>query len=171
MRAILRNTSLTLSLLLLPATALLLPPGPARAADIGEKVAPFSLKTVGGETVNLKDHLGSDVVVLALFHICEPCMNQALEMQALLEKLPERGVFVTGVNVTGDSKETVLSYLARFPKKVAFPYLMDPEKTLEARFQVRFTPVVYILDKNGVIRYRGSSVPADVLYQEVKKLL
>ncbi len=162
----------TLGLALLTAAFLFLYPGNiplAQAASTGQKVPTFSLNSLDGKTLDLKDHVGSKVIVLALFHICKPCMNQALQMQALKEKVDSEEVLVVGVNVSGDSKAAVLQYLKSFPKEVGFPYLLDPKRELEKVFQVRFTPVVMVIDSKGIIRFRGSSVPASVLHEQVLK--
>ena len=40
---------------------------------VGEKAPSFTLTAITGETVSLESYKGK-VVVLGLFHICEPCM-------------------------------------------------------------------------------------------------
>ena len=137
---------------------------------IGDKAPDFSLTSINGEKTALNDHKGSKVVILGLFHICEPCMNQAIELQKIYEKKDER-IAVIGVNASGDSKRDVQQYLDNFPKKVTFPYLLDPEHTTEKLFSVRATPVVYIMDKDGVIRFRGSSRSAKELQGVVDGIL
>jgi hypothetical protein len=48
---------------------------------------------------------------------------------------------------------------------------VDPARTVEGLFSIRATPMVYIIDRQGVIRFKGSSVPAQILEKEVLKLL
>ncbi len=134
----------------------------------GDKAPDFSLTTVKGDKVTLSQYKGS-VVVMGLFHICDPCMNQASEMQKLLNEGTTDAVFI-GVNTAGDTKEDILTYLKQFKTKITFPYLIDPAKTVNKMYTQRFMPTVIIIDGEGVIRYRGSTTPKDGLLAEIKKI-
>ncbi len=143
----------------------------AKALNNGDKAPVFALDAVQGPKVDLARHIGSEVIVVGLFHICEPCMEQAMEMETLIQSVKGKKVLVVGVNAAGDSKAAVVNYLNKFPRKVSFPYLVDPARTVEGLFSIRATPIVYIIDRQGVIRFKGSSVPAEILQKEVLKLL
>ncbi len=140
----------------------------AAAPMAGDKAPDFSLTSVNGEKVTLSQYKGS-VVVLGLFHICDPCMNQATEMQKLLNEGKTKAIFI-GVNTDGDTKEDVLSYLGGFKTKITFPYLIDPAQDVYKKYTQRFMPTVLIIDGDGVIRYRGSATPKDGLLTEIKKM-
>lgn len=135
---------------------------------VRDKAPDFTLTSVTGEKVTLSQYKGS-VVVLGLFHICEPCMNQATEMQKLLNEGKTKAVFI-GVNTDGDTKEDVLEYLGKFQTKITFPYLIDPPQDVNKKYVQRFMPTVIIIDGDGVIRYRGSTTPQDRLLTEIKKI-
>src|SRR3989338_10983079 len=142
---------LTISVLL----SFLLTAGTAIAAAVpmvGDRAPDFTLTSVNGEKAALSQHKGS-VVVLGLFHICEPCMNQATEMQKLLNEGSTKAVFV-GVNTDGNTKEEIVDYLGQFQTKIIFPYMVDPAKTVNKMYIQRFMPTVIIVDGDGVIRYR-----------------
>ena len=143
----------------------------AKVLNSGDKAPLFTLESVQGQKIDLSRHIGSEIIVLGLFHICEPCMNQALELEALSQSVKGKKVLVVGINASGDSKPAVMDYLNSFPQKVSFPYLLDPTRTVQDLFSVRATPIVYIIDQQGTIRYKGSSVPSQVLQKEVLKLL
>ncbi|MBI5192305.1 MAG: TlpA family protein disulfide reductase [Nitrospirae bacterium] len=134
----------------------------------GDKAPDFSLTSVKGEKVTLSQYKGS-VVVLGLFHICDPCMNQASEMQKLMNEGTTKAVYL-GVNTAGDTKEDVLAYLKNFKTKITFPYMIDPAQTVNKMYTQRFMPTVLIIDGEGVIRYRGSTTPKDGLLAEIKKI-
>ncbi len=135
---------------------------------VGDKATDFSLTSVNGERVTLSQHKGS-VVVLGLFHICDPCMNQATEMQKLLNEGKTKAVFI-GVNTEGDTKEDVLAYLGEFKTKITFPYLIDPAQDVYKKYTQRFMPTLIIIDGDGIIRYRGSATPKDAILAEIKKI-
>lgn len=135
---------------------------------VGDSAPDFTLTSVRGEKVNLSQYRGS-AVVLGLFHICDPCMNQATEMQKLLNEGKSGAVFI-GVNTAGDTKEDVLTYLGQFKTKITFPYLLDPDKSVDKLYSQRLMPTVIIIDKDGIIRYRGSTTPKEILLSEISKI-
>lgn len=142
---------------------------------VGELAPGFSLSSVTGEPVSLKALRGK-VVVLGLFHICEPCLIQGTNLQKVHEATRGQNVAVVGVNSSGDSKADVLEFLSVFPVKVTYPYLTDPDKITDTLYGGgRFIPNVYILDQNGVIRWQrvGNVELADhtAILDEVKTLL
>ena len=142
---------------------------------VGEPAPSFSLTSVTGESVSLKDFQGK-VVVLGLFHICEPCLVQGTNLQKVHEATRGQNVAVIGVNSSGDSKADVLEFLNVFPVKVTYPYLTDPDQMTDKLYGGgRFIPNVYILDQHGVIRWQrvGNMDLAnhEAILAEVKKLL
>lgn len=142
---------------------------------IGELAPTFTLTSVTGETVSLHSLRGK-VVVLGLFHICEPCMKQGTNLQKVYETTRGKNVTVVGVNSAGDSMQDVLGFLAAFPVKMTYPYLVDPKKQTDKLYGGgRFVPNVYVIDQRGVIRWQrvGNMELAgpDVILGEVEKLL
>ena len=84
------------------------------------------------------------VVLIGMFHICVPCMNQAIEFNKVRDQFDENQVAIIGINTNGDSKEAILNYLSKFPEKVRFPYLMDPVKSFYQDYLQRDMPTVLI---------------------------
>ncbi|MGH7232112.1 MAG: peroxiredoxin family protein [Nitrospiraceae bacterium] len=142
---------------------------------IGEKAPAFTLTSLAGETVSLETFKGK-VVVLGLFHICEPCMMQGTNLQKVYEETRGKDVAVVGVNSSGDSKKAVNEFLTQFPVKVTYPYLIDPGKTTDKLYGGgKFIPNVYIIDRTGVIRWQRVGnmdlAGAEVILKEVDALL
>jgi len=142
---------------------------------VGEPAPSFSLASVTGETVSLQELRGK-VVVLGLFHICEPCMIQGTNLQKVHDATRGQNVAVVGVNSSGDSRADVLEFLSVFPMKITYPYLTDPDQVTDKLYGGgRFIPNVYILDRNGVIRWQrvGNMDLANdtAILDEVTKLL
>ena len=121
---------------------------------VGEVAPLFSLTSVTGQQVSLDDLKGK-VVVLGLFHICEPCLIQSTNLQKVHESTRGKNVAVVGVNSSGDSKADVLDFLEMFPVNVTYPYLTDPDQVTDRLYGGgRFIPNVYILDQQGVIHWQ-----------------
>ncbi|NOS81014.1 MAG: TlpA family protein disulfide reductase [Nitrospira sp.] len=142
---------------------------------VGEKAPSFALTAITGETVGLDTYKGR-VVVLGLFHICEPCMVQGAALQTVSEMTKGKDVAVLGVNSSGDSKKDVGEFLSAFPVKITYSYLLDPSKVTDKLYGGgKFIPNVYVIDQQGVIRWQrvGNMDLAGekAIVAEVEKLL
>jgi cytochrome c biogenesis protein CcmG, thiol:disulfide interchange protein DsbE len=174
MEVVMKRMILVLGALLVPILAAHL----ALAAGlfkVGEKAPSFALTAITGETLGLDTYKGK-VVVLGLFHICEPCMIQGTALQKVSEMTKGKDVAVLGVNSSGDSKKSVGDFLSAFPVKVTYPYLLDPNKVTDKLYGGgKFIPNVYVIDQQGMIRWQrvGDMDLAGeaVIVTEVEKLL
>lgn len=142
---------------------------------VGEAAPDFTLTTLNGETISLSQFRGK-VVVLGLFHICEPCLIQGTNLQRVYEQTRGKPVVVIGVNSSGDSKADVQAFLQHFPVTVTYPYALDPERITDTLYGGgRFIPNVYLIDQRGMIRWQrvGNMDLAgdDVILREIEKLL
>ncbi|WP_455245449.1 peroxiredoxin family protein [Petrachloros mirabilis] len=142
---------------------------------LGEKAPSFTLNAITGESVSLDAYKGK-VVVLGLFHICDPCMMQGTNLQKVFEATQGKNVAVIGVNSAGNSKREVGEFLSAFPVTVTYPYLLDPGKTTDKLYGGgKFIPNVYVIDEEGVIRWQRVGnmdlAGSDVIVAEVEKLL
>ena len=142
----------------------------AAVPQAGDPAPDFSLVSVAGEKVTLSELKGK-VVLMGMFHICVPCMNQAMEFEKVRNALKTDQLVVIGINTSGNSKQAVEEYLAGFPQAVNFPYFLDPETTVHKVYFQRDMPTVLVIDAKGVIRARSPSVGADQLIPFLKKLL
>jgi cytochrome c biogenesis protein CcmG, thiol:disulfide interchange protein DsbE len=136
----------------------------------GDQAPEFSLQSMDGKQVALSDYKGK-VVLVGMFHICVPCMNQAMEFNKVRDQLGEDKVVILGINTNGDSKEAVTKYLSKFPEKVRFPYLIDPVKGVYQSYLQRDMPTVLIIDQKGILNARAPAVGADQLVPYIKKML
>ena len=142
---------------------------------VGEKAPSFALTAITGETVGLDTYKGK-ILVLGLFHICDPCMVQGSALQKVSEMTKGKNVAVLGVNSSGDSKKNVVEFLSAFPVKVTYPYLLDPNKATDKLYGGgKFIPNVYVIDQQGVIQWQrvGNRDLAgeEAIVAEVEKLL
>jgi cytochrome c biogenesis protein CcmG, thiol:disulfide interchange protein DsbE len=143
---------------------------------IGDPAPNFTLETLDGQNVSLSQHKGK-VIVLGLFHICEPCLIQGTELQKVHEAFKGNpNVQVLGVNSAGNSKDKVKDFLKEFPLKVTYPYMTDLKKETDKLYGGgRFIPNVYIIDQAGVIRWQRVGTMeiggAETIKAEVDKLL
>src|SRR5438552_14186180 len=142
---------------------------------VGDPAPNFTLETLDGQTVSLAQYKGK-VVVLGLFHNCEPCLIQGTELQKVHEAFQGKNVQVLGLNAAGNSKEKVKEFLKEFPIKVSYPYMIDPKKETDKLYGGgRFIPNVYVIDQEGIIRWQRVGTmeigAAEVIKAEVEKLM
>lgn len=142
----------------------------AKAPGAGDAAPNFSLKSIEGESLSL-DQLKGKVVLIGMFHICVPCRMQALEFNKVKRELAGTDIAILGINTSGDSRKDVQNYLNGFPEPVAFPYLLDPEKTVNNAYIQRDMPTVLIIGRDGKLKARTPWVGADQLIPYLKKLL
>ncbi len=142
----------------------------AASPKAGDSAPDFSLNSITGGKHTLSDLKGK-VVLVGMFHICVPCMNQAMEFEKVRKALSTDKLVILGINTSGDSKKAVQDYLAGFPNPVHFPYLLDPNQTVHQAYIQRDMPTVLIIDSKGIVRARSPSVGADQLVPYLKKLL
>ena len=146
---------------------------------VGEPAPNFTLTSLDGQKISLDQYKGK-VVVLGLFHICKPCLEQGTNLQKVYEATQGKSVAVVGVNSSGDSQGDVSEFLQAFPVKVTYPYLLDPGQTTDKLYGGgKFIPNVYVIDQQGLIRWQrvgnfftdGTLAGHEMILEEVEKLL
>lgn len=142
----------------------------AGVPKVGDQAPDFSLITLEGQKIQLSELRGK-VVLMGMFHICVPCMNQAMELEKVRKELNSDHLVVIGINTSGDSKADVMKYISKFPKPIEFAYLLDPNRSVNKAYVQREMPTVVIIDQEGVIKARTPSVGAGQLIPYIKKML
>ncbi|MCS7315094.1 MAG: thioredoxin family protein [Bryobacterales bacterium] len=135
----------------------------AQEFKLGGRVGDFELKDTAGKTVTLAQLKGN---VTAIFFIATRCpiSNDYNErMKALYKEYSPRGVKFVFINPNSTEPAAEVAEHAQkwgFP----FPVYKDDNNVVADRFGAQFTPEVFVLDRDGVIRYHGAiddSRPAD----------
>jgi thiol-disulfide isomerase/thioredoxin len=102
-----------------------------------------------GASARLDQYSGRVVLLDFWATWCEPCRQSFPSYQALLERYGDQ-VAVIGVSedddhigIDGFGAET----------GVRFPLVWDDEKSVAQRYQIKGMPTLFIIDKNGLIRF------------------
>lgn len=116
----------------------------------GEPAPDFRLMSLKGETVRLSSLKGK-IVILDFWAVWQGrCKADLPRMEALYRFFKDRELVVIGVN----EDEGFMEVVARFAEvfKLTFPILLDPKRTVGAKYRVTAIPTVVLIDAEGVIR-------------------
>ena len=135
-----------------------------------EKLADFTLKTLEGETVNLRGFEGQKVVIVNFWATwCGPCRHEIPDFNEVYSRYRERGVEILGISVDQDSETVVPPFLRSYP--MTYPVLLgSPELTYQ--YGIRGLPTTFIIDRSGKIASRIIGMTSAArLESELAKLL
>ncbi|MGI6206788.1 MAG: TlpA family protein disulfide reductase [Anaerolineae bacterium] len=121
--------------------------GPARvAAEVGARAPDFTVRDLEGDEVHLSDYRGRPVLLNFRTTWCGYCRQEATELQAAHESIPE--LVILGVYVDESAAE-VAAY--RAAAGLTFPSLLDPGGETALLYGVHGIPRSFFLDAGGVI--------------------
>lgn len=132
------------------------------AAKIDEAAPDFTLTDSRGQTVSLSDYKGKPVVLEWTNHEC-PFVRKHYEsgnMQKLQRDYTGKGAIWLSIissapgkqgHVSGDQAEELTKSRAAAPTAV----LLDPTGKVGQSYGAKTTPHMYIIDKEGILRYAG----------------
>jgi peroxiredoxin len=122
-------------------------------ALVSQAAPEFTLATLDGRTVSLKDFRGKKNVVVSFWASwCGPCR---LEMPALIDFYKRNhndssDFEILAVSIDEDPKEA--SAFAT-TQKLNFPVLLDTDQKIAKAYQVEGIPTMFIIDKGGRITH------------------
>ncbi len=144
--------------------------GDSAGVSENEKLPDFTLKTLTGETVNLRRLEGQKVVVVNFWATwCGPCRHEIPDFNEVYSRYRDRGVEILGVSVDQSPETEVPPFLQTNP--ITYPVLLgSPELTY--KYGIRGLPTTFIIDRSGKVTQRliGMTTAAK-LEAELGKLL
>jgi thiol-disulfide isomerase/thioredoxin len=139
---------------------------------LGKPAASFEAVDPNGNTVDLKQHLGKDVIMLDFWATwCGPCIQAMPDLAAIARKYKDQRLVFYGVNV-GEDPDSVKEFLAA--ANLDIPVVMDFDGRIQRSFQGKYLPMTVLIGKDGTIQavhlgYRDDL--GDILSREIEKLL
>jgi peroxiredoxin len=135
----------------------------AMALDIGKPAPDFAATDINGKTVKLSDYTGKIVVIESYNSDCPFCNNhyKTGAMQDLQSDLAAKGVvwlIVDSVNPKNSSYRTPEQAKKEWADKkiIATAWIDDNSGAVGHLYNMKTTPDMYVIDKNGVLVYAGA---------------
>ena len=135
----------------------------ALAAEIGKPAPDFSATDINGKTVKLSDYKGKIVVLESYNSDCPFCNNQYKTgaTQDLQMDLAAKGIvwlIVNSVNPNNASHRTPDQARQEIADKkiAATAWVDDSSGAVGHLYDMKTTPDMYVIDKNGVLVYQGA---------------
>jgi peroxiredoxin len=152
-----RATKLAASGRILPLTmmVMLIAVTPATAADVGDVAPDFEIATQDGNVLRLSDLRGRKPVYVVFWNSwCSYCTKKVPRYVKLQEQFGDK-IEIIAINTTwSDSPEKMRVFEDRF--NVNYSTAFDIDELITDSFEVINVPAEFIIDVNGIIRYRNS---------------
>lgn len=116
---------------------------------VGDKVPAISAVDLDDNKAVLADYMGKILIVQFWQDAC--CAEQLPVTEAVIQKYADQGVKAVGLNIE-DSAEAIRTAMRAY--NITFPTLRDRLGITAKRFGVHGLPTYFIVDQNGVVKYR-----------------
>lgn len=150
-------------------TGVLAEAGPAIGLSVGSRAPNFETTTISGEPVSLADFRGQVVLLNFWFTDCVPCRLEMPEFQRAYEAYADDGLVILAVN-REESAEAIEAFSD--PLGLTFPLLLDESGDINFLYDVRGYPSTFVIDREGIIRYRSySALTAKQIQEQITAAL
>ncbi len=125
----------------------------ATAANIGDMAPDFQVTTQNGSTFQLSDFRGQKPVYVVFWNSwCSYCIKKTPRYQKLQQQFGDK-IEIIAINTTwSDTPEEMRSFEERYQTEYAMAF--DTGELVTDRFEVFKVPTEFIVDIDGIIRYR-----------------
>jgi thiol-disulfide isomerase/thioredoxin len=132
----------------------------AGTVGVGDRLPAFSLTAWDGKPITSDDLKGKPVLVDFWASWCSACRTALPALDDIARRLAERGIVVLAVNVDRDRTKAD-AWLAERLADRHVTLAHDPDGTLLARCGASGMPAVYVVDRDGVVRFAEAGYAPD----------
>ncbi len=126
--------------------------GGPRLVRVGDAAPDFRLQTLDGRNVSLAELRGKVVMVHFWATWCPPCVEEIPSIDRLTRSLAGQDVAVLAVSVDEGGAPAVSDFLKK--QGLSLPVLLNPDRSVATAYGTLKFPETYLLDRNGVVRYK-----------------
>jgi thiol-disulfide isomerase/thioredoxin len=138
-----------------------------RKRGVGKKMPNLESEDLQGNKVQLKDHKGKVVVLDIWATWCGPCRAMIPHERDMVEKLKNKPFAL--ISISADAKKETLEQFLKTNKMPWTHWWNGQNGGILQELDVQFFPTIYVLDGEGVIRYKN--IRNEQLEEAVEKLL
>lgn len=136
-------------------------------ARIGEPAPGFTLKDLDGREFSLADFKGRPVFLNFWNEWCDPCRDEAPDLQLFHEKYGDQVVLI-GIN-RGDPVPLMKDFMDEFG--LTYLNLRDADVSVSDSYGVTGVPESYFIDSQGILRYKHLGPMTLSMMEEVIKTM
>ncbi|WP_461829113.1 TlpA disulfide reductase family protein [Aquifex sp.] len=133
---------------------------------VGKPAPDFTLKTLDGREISLKDFKGKVVLINFWATWCPPCREELPLFERLYKKYKDKGFVILAVNT---DPENLQDFLKDYGENLSFPILIGNDDILN-KYPVRGLPTSILIDREGKIVKVRLGIYRE-LEEDIKKLL
>ncbi len=138
--------------------------------------APSMLNLTNNSTVRLGDYVGK-YIILEVWEVTCPACRKAIpelikfnESYTKLNKLKNDVVFFSFLSNSSGSNSEIVNFIKQ--NGINYPVLLDNDYYIAKNFGVRYIPSLFIIDKDGNLRYsKVGPESSSVLQAELLKIV
>ena len=137
---------------------------------IGETPLNVVLTDLMGKNVVIPADLKGKVVFMHFWvSSCSYCVKEMYTLESFYRKHLSEEVIAFSINA-GDDKQSAERYMAKL--QISYPILLDPDLSVTKRYGISGVPTTYILDRQGVLRFKiMGEITTDKLDEVARTLL
>ena len=130
------------------------------SANPGDEAIEFTLKDMEGKQIKLSDYRGKMVVLNFFATWCQPCIDEAPELEAFGADYENAELLIIA---KGETTKRMEKYIAESNSKLH--YLLDTKEEVSKDYSVIGQPETIIIDENGVIveRFTGPTTKKNLI--------
>jgi len=141
-------------------------PAPPSAAPVGimpgQRAPDFTLDDLSGKAFSLSELKGKKPVLLVFWATwCPTCIQSIPRFSSIHVQYEARGLEVVSIDIAVNDP---LPRVQRFQETNRLPYriLYDEKTEVSRMFAVFGIPTTLVIDRDGIIQYRGNLLPDNV---------
>ena len=125
----------------------------ATLTRVGQRAPQFSVTTIDGERLSLRDLRGKIVLLNFFATWCGPCMAELPRVEKEIWRRYRGPDFI----VLAVGREHTAKELIAFNRKKGFTFRIapDPKREIYAEYADKFIPRTYLIDRRGRIAYQS----------------
>ena len=128
----------------------------------GQLAPDFTLKDLNGKEFSLASFRNNSAVCLVFWATwCPYCLQEIPKLKNFHSKYSEKGLKVLSIDIAANDP---IKRVMAFQKKYGLPYpiLYDKDNVVSRLYGVTGIPVSIVIDRKGIIQYRGYALPENI---------